>query len=205
VIITLTGPSCAGKSTLERMLVDKGFWRVISHTTRAPRPGEQHEKDYFFVSKSEFKRLQQQGRFVEWANFGGNFYGASALQFEYPLSRGKNVVVVMEPEGIKQFQAAAKERGWRYASLFINNPLSVIADRYILRVLQAAREVEEGEMPDPKPHAKRLAAMLDQERQWVLEAKSSDLYDVILDSFDETNAQTIVKFVLNLTKKEAVA
>lgn len=60
-------------------------------------------------------------------------------------------------------------------------------------------------MPDPKPHAKRLVAMLDQERQWVLEAKSSDLYDVILDSFDETNAQAIVKFVLNLSKKEALA
>jgi guanylate kinase len=203
MIITLTGPSCAGKSTLEGRLVKEGFWRVISHTTRALRPGEKHEVDYHFVSKSEFKRLLEQGRFVEWAKFGGNYYGAAALEFEYPLSQGKNVVVVMEPQGIAQFQKAAKERGWLYQSFFINNPISVIADRYIMRVLQAAaRDIEKGETPDPKPHAKRLTAMIEQEQQWVVAARSNDVYDAVFESFDETNVESIVKCILNLTKKE---
>jgi guanylate kinase len=203
MIVTLTGPSCAGKSTLERMLVDKGFWRVISHTTRAPRPGEVHEKDYHFVSKSEFKRLLEQGRFVEHAKFGGNYYGAAELEFSYPLSQEKNVVVVMEPQGIEQFQKAAKERGWNYLSLFINNPVSVMVDRYILRVLQAAaRDIEAGEQPDPRPHAKRLTAMIEQEQQWVFDARMTDKYDALIESFDETNAEAVVKSILNQTKKE---
>ncbi|MFM0095709.1 guanylate kinase [Paraburkholderia nemoris] len=203
MIVTLTGPSCAGKSTLERMLVDKGFWRVTSHTTRAPRPGEKHEVDYHFVSKSEFKRLLVQGRFVEHAKFGGNYYGAAELEFSYPLGQGKNVVVVMEPQGIAQFKKAAKERGWPFLSVFVNNPVSVIADRYIIRVLQAAREAYgEGATPDPKPHVKRLTAMFEQEQFWAVEARKNDMFDVRFETFDETNAESIVKFILNHVKKE---
>lgn len=184
IIVTLTGPSCAGKSTLERMLKRVGFENVISTTTRPMRGGEVEGQSYHFISKSEFKRLEAQGAFVETVYFNGNYYGISVAEIERVFALGKPVVAVVEPSGLKQIRPFAKDRGWEVFSVWINNPDIVIAERFLRRF--------DGEPVigrSIQTYASRLATMMSKERAWVIEAAMDDgtLYELNLDTFDERN------------------
>ena len=81
--LIIVGPSGVGKSTLISHLQERHFGLFqfsISYTTRAPRQGEKHGVNYFYVSKFEFEEMIQRGEFVEWKNVHGNFYGTSKIQ-----------------------------------------------------------------------------------------------------------------------------
>ena len=78
VMIVLSSPSGAGKTTLVKMLSDLDNFEIsISHTTRQPRPTETPNKDYFFVNEEEFQRLIKNEEFLEYAKVFNNFYGTS--------------------------------------------------------------------------------------------------------------------------------
>jgi guanylate kinase len=75
VMIVLSSPSGAGKTTLVKMLSKLDNFEIsISHTTRQPRPNETFNKDYFFVNENEFKRLIKNQEFLEYAKVFSNFY-----------------------------------------------------------------------------------------------------------------------------------
>lgn len=84
LLLILSSPSGAGKTTLTRMLLkDCPELRFsVSHTTRTPRHGEVNGRDYHFVSRSEFLELVQRGAFLEWAEVHGNLYGTSVAEIE---------------------------------------------------------------------------------------------------------------------------
>ena len=76
VMIILSSPSGAGKTTLVKKLSEKDNYDIsISHTTREPRPNENQNEDYFFVDQLEFKRLIKNEEFLEYAKVFNNFYG----------------------------------------------------------------------------------------------------------------------------------
>lgn len=76
VLIVISGFSGAGKGTVVHQLMsDSGCRLSISATTRAPRTGEEEGREYFFLTKEEFQKRIEEGRFLEWAEFCGNFYG----------------------------------------------------------------------------------------------------------------------------------
>ena len=78
VMIILSSPSGAGKTTLVKKLSEKDNFEIsISHTTRKPRFNENHDEDYFFVNESEFKRLIKNEEFLEYAKVFNNFYGTT--------------------------------------------------------------------------------------------------------------------------------
>ena len=78
VMIILSSPSGAGKTTLVRMLSELNNFEIsISHTTRQPRPSEKSNKDYFFVDENEFKRLIKNEEFLEYAKVFNNLYGTT--------------------------------------------------------------------------------------------------------------------------------
>ncbi|KAK0637036.1 guanylate kinase [Bombardia bombarda] len=107
--IVISGPSGVGKGTLFKMLFERHpetFALSVSHTTRSPRPGEQHGVDYHYVSKEEFVDLKAKDGFVESATFGGNMYGTSKATIEEQSAKGKVVVLDIEMEGVKQIQAS---------------------------------------------------------------------------------------------------
>lgn len=84
LLLIISSPSGAGKTTLTKDLLAH-FPRLtfsVSHTTRAPRAGEEHGRDYHFVSREQFRTLVQQERFAEWAEVHGNFYGTSVDEIE---------------------------------------------------------------------------------------------------------------------------
>ena len=78
-LFVISAPSGAGKTTmLKRVMADTpGLVFSISHTTRAPRPGERHGVDYYFVSREEFLAMVQRESFLEYAEVHGNLYGTS--------------------------------------------------------------------------------------------------------------------------------
>ena len=93
VMIILSSPSGAGKTTLVKMLSELGDHEVsISHTTRQPRPNEIFNKDYYFVNKDEFNRLIKNEEFLEYAKVFNNFYGTTRTAVTDRLNKGTNVL-----------------------------------------------------------------------------------------------------------------
>ncbi|HVZ75865.1 MAG TPA: guanylate kinase [Candidatus Paceibacterota bacterium] len=106
-LILVIGPSGSGKSALLSYLREQ-MPEVIfprSCTTRAPRPGEAEGEKYFFVSKEEFERREAAGEFLEWASYGGNYYGVLKGEVLPPLEEGKLVVREVEVQGARQIAA----------------------------------------------------------------------------------------------------
>jgi guanylate kinase len=103
----VSGPSGAGKTSLVRRVIaaDPRLAFSVSHTTRAPRPGEREGDDYRFVSVEEFRRLQAQGAFLEWAEYQGNLYGTSREAVEVPTGRGLDLILEVEIQGARQLRA----------------------------------------------------------------------------------------------------
>ncbi|MCD6054364.1 MAG: guanylate kinase [Rubrobacteraceae bacterium] len=83
-LIVVSGPSGAGKSTLIRASLEEvpELAYSVSATTRRPRPGEVDGIDYIFLSRQEFERWIQEGRFLEWAEYSGNLYGTPERKVE---------------------------------------------------------------------------------------------------------------------------
>ena len=84
ILLILSSPSGAGKTTLTRMLLER-FPELrfsVSHTTRSPRASEVDGRDYHFTNRADFERLVEGGRFLEWAEVHGNLYGTSLVEIE---------------------------------------------------------------------------------------------------------------------------
>ena len=92
-MIILSSLSGAGKTTLVNLLSKLEKFEIsISHTTRKPRPDELADKDYYFVDQIEFKRLINNGEFLEYAKVFNNFYGTTRSPVIDNLNEGKNVL-----------------------------------------------------------------------------------------------------------------
>lgn len=101
IIIVVSGFSGAGKGTLMKKLTEvyDTYALSVSMTTRAPRPGEQEGRDYFYVSREEFERRIGQDGFVEHAEYCGNYYGTPRDYVESQLEAGKDVILEIEIQG----------------------------------------------------------------------------------------------------------
>lgn len=201
-IITLTGPSCAGKSTLEKLLSAHGMSPLMSTTTRAPRPGEVDGVHYNFMSKSEFRRIREQGGFIEHVEFGGNYYGLSLKVMNVVAAENKPAVVVVEPDGKDQIVAFGKRHGWDIFTVFVDNPSEVIAKRFLERVaaeVSTAAKIYQPTQPVVDTYAKRLSVMLDKESMWRLGAYTNTVkYDLVIKSFDSDNTNEVILAVTGL-------
>ena len=104
LVLVISGPSGSGKSTVVNALckADKTLRLAVSATTRAPRPREVNGVDYHFLSQSEFENQIQQDGFLEWAEYGGNFYGTLASEIALAQNAGKASVLEIEVQGALQ-------------------------------------------------------------------------------------------------------
>jgi guanylate kinase len=103
-VFVVAAPSGAGKSSLVNALLkqDPSIRLSISFTTRAPRPGEAHEREYYFVSREEFAACKARGEFLETAEVHGNWYGTSRLWIEQQLGGGNDVLLEIDWQGAQQ-------------------------------------------------------------------------------------------------------
>jgi len=121
VMIILSSPSGAGKTTLVNMLskVDN-YETSISHTTRQPRPSEVPNKDYFFVNENEFNRLIKNQEFLEYAKVFNNFYGTTRTPVIDKLNKEKNVLFDIDWQGADQIKN--KKLDYKLITFFILPP-----------------------------------------------------------------------------------
>ncbi|HKH10205.1 MAG TPA: guanylate kinase [Rubrobacter sp.] len=103
-LIVVSGPSGAGKSTLIREALESvpELAYSVSATTRAPRPGEVNGEHYVFLTREEFERWIEEGRFLEWAEYSGNLYGTPEGKVEEMLDAGRSVILEIELQGARQ-------------------------------------------------------------------------------------------------------
>ncbi|MEJ5299449.1 MAG: guanylate kinase [Thermodesulforhabdaceae bacterium] len=105
-LFIVSAPSGAGKTTILKevrlRLPDLKF--SISYTTRPPRYGEEHGKDYFFVSREEFLKGIEDSRFVEWAYVHGNYYGTDRNMIENWIANGQDVILDIDVQGAREIK-----------------------------------------------------------------------------------------------------
>ena len=121
VMIVLSSPSGAGKTTLVKMLSKIDNYEIsISHTTRQPRHNEENKKDYYFVNDEEFKRLINNQEFLEYAKVFSNFYGTTRTPVIDKLNKGKNVLFDIDWQGADQIKN--KKLDYKLITFFILPP-----------------------------------------------------------------------------------
>ena len=121
VMIVLSSPSGAGKTTLVKMLSKMDNYEIsISHTTRQPRPSEINNKDYYFVKEDEFKRLINNQEFLEYAKVFNNFYGTTRTPVIDKLNKGKNILFDIDWQGADQIKN--KRLDYKLITFFILPP-----------------------------------------------------------------------------------
>lgn len=119
-LIILSAPSGAGKSTLAKALRERlpNLAVSISHTTRAPRPGEQDGVHYYFVAPAQFQEMIAADAFVEHARVFDNYYGTSRAEIERLLKTGKDVILDIDWQGARNIKRAFPDA----VSIFILPP-----------------------------------------------------------------------------------
>ena len=122
LLIILSSPSGAGKSTLARRLMewDTDLEFSISATTRAPRPGEEHGREYYFLSEDDFRQQVSNGQMLEHAHVFGNFYGSPAGPVREAIQSGRDVLFDVDWQG--EVQIRNSELGKHALSIFILPP-----------------------------------------------------------------------------------
>ena len=106
LLIVLSSPSGAGKSTIARMLLDadREVTMSVSATTRPKRSGEVDDVDYHFVDDAEFDRMIAAGEFVEWAHVFGCRYGTPKAPVKQALRRGRDILFAIDWQGARQLE-----------------------------------------------------------------------------------------------------
>ena len=105
-LVIISAPSGAGKTSLSRRLIAShdDIHVAVSHTTRSPRPGEQHGVDYYFVDVSQFNELIDANGFLEYAEVFDHFYGTSKMAVSKLLDQGRHVLLEIDWQGAQKIR-----------------------------------------------------------------------------------------------------
>lgn len=146
LLIILSSPSGAGKSTLTRRLLewDPGFRFSVSATTRQPRPGEVHGREYYFHTRDDFEAMIEAGEMLEHAEVFGNFYGSPKGPVEEAINAGHDVLFDIDWQGGQQVRNSAL--GKHALSIFILPPSIAELERRLKTRGQDSDEVIAGRM-----------------------------------------------------------
>ena len=116
ILMAISGPSGVGKGTLVKELISArtDVAVSVSCTTRRPRQGEVHGKDYFFLSREEFERCRAEQSFAEWAEVHGNFYGTPLAPVKEMLRQGQDVLFDIDVQGAAQLKLTLEEAAFAF-------------------------------------------------------------------------------------------
>jgi len=127
LLFIVSAPSGTGKTTLVERLVQRvpNLRMSRSYTSRSARVGEQDGVDYNFITRDRFESMAREGAFLEWADVFGSYYGTSAGDTDAALSRGEDVVLVIDVQGARQ----VRSRGIETVGIFVLPPSSAILEQ----------------------------------------------------------------------------
>jgi len=146
LLLILSSPSGAGKSTLARRLMqwDPTLRFSVSATTRAPRPGEEDGREYYFKSRAEFETMVAAGDMLEHAEVFGNLYGSPKGPVEQAMAAGRDTLFDIDWQGGQQIRNSALGRD--VVSIFVLPPSIAELDRRLRGRGQDSEEVIAGRM-----------------------------------------------------------
>jgi guanylate kinase len=151
VLLVVAGPSGVGKGTVLEVFRERHpeIWFSVSAATRAPRPGETHGVDYFFIDHAEFERIRAEDGFLEWFDVYGDLKGTPKAAVDAHLAAGQDVLLEIDVQGALAIKAARSDA----VLVFIGSPSRE----------EQRRRIEERGADDPEAIARRLAAAADEE------------------------------------------
>jgi guanylate kinase len=159
-IVTLTGPTCSGKSTIERELRSLGWGAVRSFTTRPQRDNEVNGHHYDFVTVEQIKEWIDADNIVERVRFGDHYYGSTRVQLEEAFDRGGGkVVVVCEPNGANQFTRYCRSVGIKHVGIYVHAPILTLFNRMLDRFRQDSKASSVN-------YSKRILGMIEEVKDW---------------------------------------
>ncbi|TWA93366.1 guanylate kinase [Azospirillum brasilense] len=178
LMLVLSSPSGAGKTTISRRLLDRdpGITLSVSVTTRPMRPGEQPGVHYYFVDMPEFDRMAGQGELLEHAHVFGNCYGTPRHAVETALSAGRDVLFDIDWQGMQQLAANARAD---LVSIFVLPPSGTELERRLHSRGQDSAEVI----------AQRMAKASDEISHWAE-------YDYVIVNNDVDESVQAVQAIL---------
>ena len=146
LLLILSSPSGAGKSTLARRLMDwdETLRFSVSATTRAPRPGEQDGREYYFKTRAEFETLAAAGEMLEHAEVFGNLYGSPKGPVQQAMAEGRDTLFDIDWQGGQQIRNSSLGRD--VVSIFVLPPSIAELDRRLRGRAQDSEEVIAGRM-----------------------------------------------------------
>lgn len=187
ILLILSGFAGSGKGTIVKELIKRydNYALSVSATTRAPRPGEEDKKDYFFKTREEFEKMISEGEFLEHAEYVGNYYGTPRKYVDDMLESGRDVILEIEMQGALQ----VKEKCPEAALMFVMPPS---ASEVYNRLKKRGTETEE--------------VIMRRMRRGLEEAKVIDKYDFLIvnDDLEEciTEVHNTVQCAKNATTRK---
>merc|ERR1712110_213153 len=142
--VVISGPSGVGETTLLTRLFSEypnQFAFTVSHTTRSPRPNETHGKDYYFISTPDMKNAIAEQKFLEHAQFAGNYYGTSKFSIEQEQAEKKIPILDLDEQGVRNIKQVCAEKTDFQAKFVFVQPPSV--DDLESRLRERGTETEE--------------------------------------------------------------
>lgn len=186
-LLTITGPSLSGKSTLEDMLVRiHVLEKIVSFTTRPIRAGEVNGEQYHFLKREEAEKKIEADEVAEYTEFDGNFYGILGSELETKLQKNSCIAVV-EPKGLNQLSIYCRGNGIGHKAVYLTNTPEVLAARFLHRF-------RNNEQASPVDYASRLVSLIRDEQAWIHKFE----YHAIYLRFDRLNEGTVLREVVSL-------
>ncbi len=145
LLLVLSSPSGAGKTTLARRLItaDQDISMSVSVTTRKPRPGEVEGQDYYFVDDPTFKRMADNNELLEWAHVFDNYYGTPRAPVEAAIGQGRDMLFDIDWQGAQQLSEKMKHDVVR---VFILPPSAGLLEERLRRRAQDAEDIVQQRM-----------------------------------------------------------
>ena len=178
LLLVLSSPSGAGKTSLARALLDgdPDIALSVSVTTRTPRPGEVDGRDYWFVDEDRFQALRQADALLEWATVFGNFYGTPRAPIEQAIAEGRDVLFDIDWQGTQQL---SERMAGDLVRVFVLPPSGPALEERLRRRAQDSDDVV----------AKRMAQASSEISHWAE-------YDYVIVNHDLAESSRALKSIL---------
>jgi guanylate kinase len=141
ILFIVSAPSGTGKTTLCKQLTVNlpGLWHSISYTTRKPRPGEEHGREYYFIEEPAFREMIDRSEFIEWAHVYGHLYGTPWKALTERIDQGIDVLLEIDVQGAMQVRKRFEDS----VSIFILPPsMTVLRSRLQTRASDTPEEIQ---------------------------------------------------------------
>ena len=205
MLITLTGPSLTGKSTLATDLKKYNCEELVSFTTRLARTHEVEGVNYWFITQEKIQELLVNQQLMELIIKEGKSYGIAKSELDRVMSLGKTGVLVVAPEGLTQIEEYCRLHSVPLFSTFINNDKELLFKRFLARFRDDHKADDTPEKKEERlnVYTQRLMSFDKEYTEWSLPALSGERhYDMVISRFDSDNTQEVIEEILSQAQQK---